>query len=87
MRFFFSANGTRREVLGQLKNADTKSVTIADRIRDAVVEEIQSEPDGPQQGFEDRYNISVQGSSSEPDMPLTLSVIVQSRYVPRADAS
>lgn len=85
MNFYFSAAGTRREVLSQLRNSDTRGKKLAERIRDALMDELISEPEECQPGFEDRYNISVNGHSADPVVPLTISVTVQSRYVPKAD--
>jgi hypothetical protein len=85
MNFYFSAVGSRREVLSQLKNADTRGKKLAEVIRDAIVDELTNETEDNQQGFEDRYNITVNGHSADPVVPLTISVVVQSRYVPKAD--
>jgi hypothetical protein len=84
-RFYFDAIGTRTEVLGQLKKTDVGGLSFAEEIRNAVLHGIEAQADPVQPGFEDRYSINVQGHTGDAEAPLTVSVTVQSRYMPKAD--
>ncbi len=84
-QFYFAAIGNKQEVLGQLENADTRGSIVGCRVRDLIADAIKTEPDFYQPGQAEFFNISVHGHSGDQSSPFTLSVSIQSRYMPRSE--
>jgi len=85
VNFYLAAIGTRREVIAQLKEADTRGSLLASRIRDTLVDSLMAEPDFGNPGTEDRYTITVHGHSGDGVAPLSLNIDVKSRLIPKTD--